>query len=198
MQLGWVNVTFCHTPTIYLSHMKQNDQAPRQRDLLIQIVCEQQDVWPLTQARAVLWERFVLGFTMLTVSHRQHFPGKWRLINEPLSRVYNLNEKENTRRVDRTDWRGQAGGPGRSESQNVNIRQCLNVWPWATSLTCMVKTLDSTSQGVRAVRKSERKHGHQAALYQTQFELYIAMKVWPWATSLTCMVKTLDSTCTNM
>ena len=31
MQLGWVNVTFCHTPTIFLSHMKQNDQAPRQR-----------------------------------------------------------------------------------------------------------------------------------------------------------------------
>ena len=63
MQLGWVNVTFCHTPTIYLSHMrqKQNDQAPRQRVLLIQIVCEQQDVWPLTQARAVLWESLFWG-----------------------------------------------------------------------------------------------------------------------------------------
>ena len=85
---------------------KQNDQAPGQREILIQIVCEQQDVWPLTQARAVLWERFVLGFTMLTVSHRQHFPGKWRLINEPLSRVYNLNEKENTRE----EWTEQTDG----------------------------------------------------------------------------------------
>ena len=147
MQLGWVNVTFCHTPTIYLSHMKQNDQAPRQRVILIQIVCEQQDVWPLTQARAVLWERFVLGFTMLTVSHRQHFLGKWTLINETLSRVYNLNEKENTRE----EWTEQTGGvkPGGQGDQKVckhnhqatvyQIYIAMKVWPWATSLTCMGK-----------------------------------------------------------
>lgn len=77
---------------------------------------------------------------MLTVSHRQHFPGKWTLINETLSRVYNLNEKENTRE----EWTEQT---------------------------------DGVKPGVRAVRKSERK----ATAYQTQSELYIAMKVWPWA-----------------
>lgn len=124
--------------------MKQNDQAPRQRDLLIQIVCEQQDVWPLTQARAILWERFVLGFTMLTVSHRQHFPGKWTLINETLSRVYNLNEKENTREgwTEQTDG-VKPGGSGRSESQNVKQQHikhspsCILQWKYGHGQHCL-------------------------------------------------------------
>ena len=89
---------------------------------------------------------------MLTVSHRQHFLGKWTLINETLSRVYNLNEKENTRE----EWTDQ-------------------------------------TDGVKPGGQGGQKDDHQATAYQTQSELYIAMKVWPWATLFTCMGKTLDS-----
>ena len=154
MQLGWVNVTFCHTPTIYLSHMrqKQNDQAPRQRVLLIQIVCEQQDVWPLTQARAVLWESLFWGLRCWL----------WATVNTSL-------------------------GSGHSLMRHYHV--FITLTRRKTHGKSGRNRLAGSSRGVRAVRKSERK----ATAYQTQSELYIAMKVWPWATLLTCMGKTLDS-----
>ena len=148
MQLGWVNVTFCHTPTIYLSHMKQNDQAPRQRVISVnnKMFGHWHKHWPSSD-RGLFW-----GLRCWL----------WAAVNTSL-------------------------GSGHSLMRHYHV--FITLTRRKTHGKSGRNRLAGSSRGVRAVRKSERK----ATAYQTQSELYIAMKVWPWATLLTCMGKTLDS-----